>query len=288
MVFDFWRAPTDNDFGNEMPKRAKVWKHASDSTSVQNMTSEMVSKSEISIKTNFKLPTVDGDISINYSIHGNGQIVVDYSFEVKKEELSDIPRIGMKLKLPKEFDNLNYYGRGPWENYIDRNTSAFVGIYNSKVAKQYFAYSRPQEDGHKTDVRWLSLTNQSGLGLKIESDGDLLEFNALHYSTSDFNPGERKLLRTIADINEGDFVELHIDHKMMGVGGDDIWGAKPHKWKLVASKWKPWELYNINEDRTESNNLIEEHKDISDDLINKYEAWAKEVGVDENRKHSDG
>lgn len=229
MVFDFWRAPTDNDFGNKMPERAKVWKQANDDAIVKKVISELVSKSEISISTTFYLPAIEGDISINYFIHGNGQIDVDYSFEAKKGELPEIPRIGMKLKLPKEFDNLNYYGRGPWENYIDRNTSAFVGLYYSKVAEQYFAYSRPQENGHKTDVRWLSLTNQSGLGLKIEANGDLLEFNALHNSTSDFDPGESKLNRTTADINEKNFVELHIDHKMMGVGGDNSWGAKAHE-----------------------------------------------------------
>lgn len=242
MVFDFWRGPTDNDFGNRMPERAIVWKKAIDDALIPNITSNVVSKTEISIKTSFQLPTVDGDISINYAIHGNGQIDVDYRFEAKKDSLPEIPRIGLKLKLPREFDNLNYYGRGPWENYNDRNTSAFVGLYSSKVAEQYFAYSRPQENGHKTDVRWLSLTNHSGLGLKIEAVGDLLEFNALHYSTSDFDPGVNKLLRTTADINEGDFVELHIDHKMMGVGGDNSWGAKPHDSYLYYAN----KIYNFS------------------------------------------
>ncbi|MEN8124185.1 MAG: glycoside hydrolase family 2 TIM barrel-domain containing protein [Bacteroidota bacterium] len=242
ITLDFWRAPTDNDFGNKMPIRCEIWKHAANSALIQNIKSKIISKSEIAINTTFQLPVVHGVVIINYSIHGNGQINVNYSFEAKKDSLPEIPRIGLKLKLPREFDNLNYYGRGPWENYIDRNTSTFVGLYNSKVGEQYFAYSRPQENGHKTDVRWLSLTNQSGLGLKIEANSDLLEFNALHYNTSDFDPGTKKLLRTTSNINEGDFVELHIDHKMMGVGGDNSWGAKPHDSYL----YYPDKIYNFS------------------------------------------
>ncbi|MGQ1946156.1 glycoside hydrolase family 2 TIM barrel-domain containing protein [Geofilum sp. OHC36d9] len=228
MVIDFWRAPTDNDFGNELQKRAAVWKQAAGNAVLQSIQTKRISKSEIVVETEYKIPDVQGMVTIDYTIKGNGQIVVDYNFEARQEELPEIPRIGLTLRLPKVFDNLNYYGRGPWENYIDRNTAAFVGIYTSKVADQYFAYSRPQENGHKTDVRWLSLTNHTGLGLRFVANHETLEFNALHNSTSDFDPGEEKLSRTPSDIIEKDFVELHLDHKMMGVGGDNSWGAKPH------------------------------------------------------------
>jgi beta-galactosidase len=228
MMVDFWRAPTDNDFGNNLQKRATVWKQAPSNTVLQSIQSKSISKSEIVINTKYEIPSIQGVVTIDYMIKGNGQIVVDYSFEAKKKELPEIPRIGLTLKLPKAFDNLKYYGRGPWENYIDRNTSAFVGLYGSKVADQYFAYSRPQENGHKTGVRWFSLKNQSGLGLRFEANNEVLEFNVLHNSTSDFDPGEEKLLRKTTDIVEKDFVELHLDHKMMGVGGDNSWGDKPH------------------------------------------------------------
>ena len=225
---DFWRAPTDNDFGNDLPTRADVWRQVVNNMQLKNVTTDKVSESEIAINTTYELPEVEGAVTINYNIKGNGEITVDYNFEAKKKDLPEIPRIGLKVKLPKEFDNLTYYGRGPWENYIDRKISAFVGLYNSKVADQYVAYSRPQENGHKTDVRWLTLKNHSGLGLKFEGHNNVLEFNALHNSTSDFDPGEEKLLRTTADITEKDFIELHLDYKMMGVGGDNSWGAKPH------------------------------------------------------------
>lgn len=225
----FWRAPTDNDFGNKMPERCKVWKDAEANMELKNINFKSTSKQEILVNTDFYLPEVEGSINLNYVVKSNGTIAVNYNFEAKKEDLPEIPRIGLKLQLPKTFDNLNYYGKGPWENYIDRNTAAFVGLYHSKVSEQYFAYSRPQENGHKTGARWLSLRNHSGLGLKFEAGNDVLEFNALHYSTDDLDPGKSKKLRTTSDLKSGDFVALHLDHKMMGVGGDNSWGAKPHE-----------------------------------------------------------
>ncbi|WP_100616330.1 glycoside hydrolase family 2 TIM barrel-domain containing protein [Confluentibacter citreus] len=228
LVPTFWRAPTDNDFGNRMQIRCEVWKEAINNATLESINHNIVSPSELTVNTKLKLPTVEGTINMIYNINGNGDIKVDYTFKYNAD-LPEIPRIGVVFRMPKEFDNLEYYGRGPWENYIDRNTAAFVGLYQSKVADQYYVYGRPQENGHKTDTRWLSLTNPSGLGFKIEANGKPIEFNTLHNSTADFDEGKVKTLRTPIDIKERDFVEVHIDHKMMGVGGDDSWGAKPHK-----------------------------------------------------------
>jgi beta-galactosidase len=229
LQIDFWRAPTDNDFGSKMPKRCEIWKNASNNFECIEINSMRVSKSELLIKTTIEIPDVQGKVNINYSVLGNGQVHVDYTFEAKKNKLPEIPRIGMKLTLPKEFDSLSYYGSGPFENYVDRNRASFIGIYESKVKDQYFAYSRPQENGHKTNMRWLNLKNKSGVGIAITAQEVPLEFSALHYKTSDFDAGTKKLLRTPLDLTEGDFVELHIDYKMMGVGGDNTWGARAHK-----------------------------------------------------------
>ncbi|MFG6686057.1 glycoside hydrolase family 2 TIM barrel-domain containing protein [Mariniflexile sp. HNIBRBA6329] len=228
LVPTFWRGPTDNDFGNKLPERAGVWKEVMNNATLKSISSNKVSPSESVVNAILQLPTVEGEIAMAYTIFGNGKIDVNYKFEASKADLSEIPRIGMVFRMPKEFNNLEYFGRGPWENYIDRNTAAFVGHYSSKVADQYVAYGRPQENGHKTDVRWFSLKNQIGLGFEIEANGETIEFNALHHSTNDFDPGKEKLLRTPADVKDRDFVEVHIDHKMMGVGGDTSWGAKPH------------------------------------------------------------
>ncbi|MGQ1784458.1 glycoside hydrolase family 2 TIM barrel-domain containing protein [Saccharicrinis sp. GN24d3] len=225
----FWRAPTDNDFGNKLQKRAKVWKRAMYNASLKTFTSEMKDKNSFLIKTTHHLPDVEGIVKMEYQVYASGQVDVSYAFKAEKDKLPEIPRIGMKMQFKKEFENLQYYGKGPWENYCDRNTASFVGLYQSKVADQYYAYNRPQENGHKTATRWLQLINHTGLGLKVIAQEQPIEFNALHYSTEELDPGEDKQLRTPADLKEGDFVELHIDHKMMGVGGDTSWGAKPHK-----------------------------------------------------------
>lgn len=229
LVPDFWRAPTDNDFGNTMQNRCKVWKDAMPQSEVKSV--ELLTNTEdtLSIAMHIALPSIQGEVRLNYDVFANGQIDVHMSFQNAIDTLSDMPRLGMVMQLHKEYDQLSYYGRGPWENYDDRQTAALVGKYTSTVADQYFAYARPQENGHKSDVRSLSLTNYAGLGLCIQAHDQAIGFNALHYATSDLDPGEKKQLRTPLDIAEGDFVELHIDHKMMGVGGDNSWGAQAHK-----------------------------------------------------------
>ncbi len=223
----FWRAPTDNDFGNKLPVRAKVWKEAMANSKVTKAQSEVISDTEMTFAVRFDLPTVEGAIDVLYRVTGDGHVKVSYAFLANKASLPEIPRIGMKLQLYKNVDNLSFFGRGPHENYCDRNNAAHVGLYSSKVAEQYFPYNRPQENGYKTDVRWVQLKNNFGMGMKILGT-ELIGFSALHNSVSDFDPGEKKAQRHTNDIVEQDFVELHIDHKMMGLGGDNSWGAKPH------------------------------------------------------------
>ncbi|WP_439185364.1 glycoside hydrolase family 2 TIM barrel-domain containing protein [Carboxylicivirga taeanensis] len=235
LVPDFWRAPTDNDFGNDMPERYKVWKEAVAKAELKKVSKTQISDKEVLIESEIKLPSVEGILSVDYRIFGNGQIDVAYTFNALADSLPEIPRIGMVMQLDKQIDNLQFYGRGPWENYTDRKTASFIGVYESKVEEQYFPYGRPQENGHKTDVRWLSLQNQTGMGLKIVAINQPLEFNALHIATGQLDPGLKKQLRTPLDVKEGDFVELHIDHKMMGLGGDDSWGSKPHKPYLMEA-----------------------------------------------------
>ena len=223
----FWRAPNDNDFGNNLPKRCHVWKEAFEKGKLTDIDVRRVSDSEYHLKTNYELTTVGGTIQILYRINGLGELQVDYAFTPQDDTQPEIPRVGMKMRLPREVENLSYYGRGPWENYCDRKTSSFVGKYHSKVSEQYYPYIRPQENGHKTDVRWLSLRTHAGTGLKITANKSPIEFNALPYATADLDPGKTKQGRTYNELKEADFVELHLDAAMMGVGGDNSWGAKP-------------------------------------------------------------
>jgi beta-galactosidase len=223
----FWRAPIDNDYGNKMQRRCKVWKNAPDASKASYVNAVQTNNSTVEVKSRLELPTVGGSIDLLYTVTGDGAVHVNYAFSASDTVKAEIPRIGMKTRLPVVFDNLEYFGRGPWENYIDRNKSAFVDLYQSKVSDQYFAYIRPQENGYKTDVRRLKLTNQTGLGLSVVADS-LVGFSALHNSVSDFDAGAEKSQTNAVDIVARDFVELHIDLFQMGLGGDTSWGAKPH------------------------------------------------------------
>ena len=143
----------------------------------------------------------------------------------------------MKMQIPVEFTQLEYYGRGPWENYCDRNSSTFVGLYKSTVAEQYIPYIRPQENGHRTDVRWMALTRNDNSGLLVVADS-LIEFNVLNNPLEDFDAGPDKdqNLHHSNDIRSKNLVELHIDYRQMGVGGDDSWGAWPHEQYLIRPR----------------------------------------------------
>ena len=143
--------------------------------------------------------------------------------------LPHLLRLGMNMELPRAFDQLEWYGRGPFENYWDRNDAAHVGLYQSSVADQYVPYVRPQENGYKTDVRWLTLTNDSGLGIEVSGD-PLISFSALHHRQADFDednwaggyrPDAGELNRHINDVQERNLVSLNIDYKQTGLGGDN-------------------------------------------------------------------
>ena len=142
-------------------------------------------------------------------------------------KMPELPRFGMNLEIPGSYSNLTWFGRGPHENYSDRKTSAFVGLYESKVADQYFPYIRPQESGYKTDTRWLALQNKDGQGLMFITDS-LISFSALNYTTGDLDQGTKRNYKHTNDLSPRDFVSLNIDYGQTGVGGDDSWGARPH------------------------------------------------------------
>ena len=137
------------------------------------------------------------------------------------------------MVLPKALDQLEWYGRGPHESYADRQTSALVGIYKSTVTEQFFPYARPQETGNHTEVRWVKVTNAEGKGLQFIGD-EHINFNALHFTTDDLDPGMEKGQTHAGSLKERDAVYLNIDHKQMGVGGNNSWGALPlEKYRLT-------------------------------------------------------
>ena len=249
---NFWRAVTDNDFGNHMDEKNIEWKRASLESKVTDVNHQILEDGAISIIINYHLPGVETTFISNYTIHGNGVIQIESTLNETTYE-GDIPRIGMRLQLPKTYNNLSYFGRGPWENYQDRNASAFVDLFRSKVSEQYVPYIRPQDNGYKTDTRWIALSDENKDGLLFVADSlNHLSFSALHMENEDFdttsgldykNSNKRK--HTI-DIKEKDLIQLNIDLGQRGVAGDDSWYSKPmKKYQFNGNKTHTYSFYMI-------------------------------------------
>ncbi len=227
-AINFWRAPTDNDFGNQLQKRAKVWKDASKDQEISSVKIKNRQKDKVKVEITYKINPVSSNYVSEYIIYNDGRILVNNSFDFEgSSDLAEMPRFGMNLILPKELDKVEWYGRGPHENYIDRKESAFIGIYEAEVSDLYFPYSRPQENGYRTENRWVKLQNNNGTGLKFVGT-PLISFSAHHNYNSDFDPGDVKSQRHTTDIRPRDLVNLNIDYKQMGVGGDNSWGARTY------------------------------------------------------------
>ncbi|MDZ7400133.1 MAG: DUF4981 domain-containing protein [candidate division KSB1 bacterium] len=233
---NFWRAPTDNDFGNGMQKRCAVWRYAGRDRTITDVQVEQISDSEIKVSFNFDLKEAESNHRTSYTVLGSGDVIVDNHFTPGKKELPELPRFGMTMSIPKGYDRVVWYGRGPHENYWDRKTSALVGIYRSTVRELFEPYISPQENGYRTDVRWVAFLNDKGNGL-LAVGLPLICFSALHYTNEDLTQQSRGTMHP-TDLKERDFVFLNLDYKQMGVGGDDSWGARPHpEYTLAAQEY---------------------------------------------------
>lgn len=229
---NFWRAPTDNDFGNRMEQRNIAWKAASNDLKVSDLSVQNFTDSVVMAVT-YTLPAVETTFLSVYTIYGNGVVQISNTLNTSEYQ-GDIPRIGMRLQMPKSYDNVSYYGRGPWENYQDRKASAFIDLYTAKVAEQYVPYIRPQENGYKTDTRWMTLFDEQNSGVLLVSGTEAgFSFSALHMENEDFDATagidyetSNRRKHTI-DIKEKDLVQLNIDLGQRGVAGDNSWGARP-------------------------------------------------------------
>jgi beta-galactosidase len=248
---DFWRPPTDNDYGYNMDKLLGVWKKAGDRVKVTKANINQPELGKVVVTFNYDIPDANGNkiggYATTFTIYGSADIIIKNQFSKLSDKIPEIPRMGMQMQLPGEFTNLKWLGRGPQENYVDRKTAADVGLYESTVADQGTRYVRPQENGYKTDTRWLTLTNDSGTGILVSGD-PLISFAALNNTHDDFeSPGKlsqyRKDARTanthVSDIKPRDLVNLNVDLGQMGVGGDNSWGALIHpQYRLLEKKYE--------------------------------------------------
>ncbi len=162
---NFWRAPTDNDRGNDMPGRCAPWKEASRDWEVTTFEIEQLGSSIYEIRFEGEFPNGVATNTVVYTVYGTGEIAVDHILTPGEGELPELPRFGMQMVIPGGFETVTWFGRGPHESYWDRKTGARVGIWSGTVDEQFVDYSEPQENGNKTDVRWVSSTNADGIGL---------------------------------------------------------------------------------------------------------------------------
>ena len=252
---NFWRAPTDNDRGNQMVNRCAVWRTAMQSWKLQDINVTQPSPKEIDITANARIEDVNGTYTLTYKVYGNGAIRVSMEGQAKgnpqsamvnsrggrgannrggsgrgrgrgMQGLAEMPRFGMMMAVPEGLETIQWFGKGPQETYWDRS-DAKVNLYKGTVDEQLFDYSQPQETGNKVDVRWASLSNNNGVGLLAIGE-PLLSVNALHYSPEDITSIDGRGPKHWYQIQRRDNIYLNLDYRQMGVGGDNSWGARTH------------------------------------------------------------
>lgn len=262
---NFWRAPTDNDFGANLNRKYAAW------CNPEMKLLKFVQKEEpqrIVVETQYEMPTVAANLFITYSVYNDGTIEVNQKMTVDaaqqrrvesmrfkpitprdapvaegeaSSEASDMFRFGVQIPMPADFEFLDYYGRGPVETYCDRKDSEFVGLYSGCVSSQFYPYIRPQENGNHVDLRWLKLTNATGKGIKVVMpEGNLFSASALHYTIESLDEGFDKHNLHSPDIDPQPVTNLCIDAKQMGLGCVTSWGAMPLPSYLV--EYKDWEF----------------------------------------------
>ena len=233
----FWREPTDNDHGFNMVKHMGVWKKASANRVLENFEIIESDTREFRIKVEYSLPDIYSTYKLIYKVDIGGELILDARFYPGDSILPDMPRFGFYMEMPGVYDNIEWFGRGPFENYIDRKTAAFVGLYSGKVADQHVSYIRPQENGNKCDVRWMTLVDDEGIGLKFSSP-ELFEFTVQNYRPEDIAQENRRTNMHSIDVPKRNMVGINLDLFQMGVGGNNSWGARPiEKYRYPAKAY---------------------------------------------------
>ena len=227
LIPDFWRACTDNDFGAGMQNRLAAWQHPRLERKGFNIKQD---GANYVVTADYNIQAVEANVKLTYTMTPTGQLVVKQELTTNPEakNMPQLLRFGMQMQMPKEFSQIEYYGKGPHENYIDRNNSQNLGVWKQTVAEQFWGYVRPQETGTKTQVRYWNITNKAGKGLRFEGV-EPLEMQALNYTEDDLQPARNKAQWHSGDLIERPFTDLHIAARSMGVGCVNSWGAWPRQ-----------------------------------------------------------
>lgn len=241
---NFWRPPTDNDLGNGMDKWANIWQNASYNYTSKLIVAPKKINENIIFEVNYSTPKNNAFVHVKYALSPKGELTVDYSFKPNKKELPNIPRLGMYLTLSTNFTDISWYGKGPKESYWDRKTGQKTGTYSGKIKNQFERYSRPQETGNKSDVRWTEITSDE-LILHVKSNILLntsvwpFTMSELDFSSEEAGKSASGLVPVTkkhgADIKIGNTIQWNIDYLQMGLGGDTSWGRLVHPEYTIPS-----------------------------------------------------
>ncbi len=222
----FWRAPTDNDYGANLPVKRKVWRNPQ--RELTGFSFRALADGSAIVEASYRLPSVKSELLMSYAINGDGQILLSSNLK-PDADAADVPemfRFGVEMQMPQTMDRTTFYGRGPVENYVDRRSSAFIGRYTLTTDEQAYPYIRPQETGTRSDIRTWTQTNIGGRGLLITSSEPFFA-SALRYSVESLDNGDYKTQRHFPEVEKQNYVNLVIDSAQSGVGGIDSWGAIP-------------------------------------------------------------
>ena len=221
---NFWRAPTDNDYGASLQKKQAMWRKPQ----LSYYSISQADKDNLQLITiEYKIDGTDALVRMDYRISDQGAMEITQTLIPGSDRtLPDLFRFGVQIPMPKSFENLEYYGRGPFENYADRRAASFLGLWKQTVTEQFYPYIRPQETGNKTDLRWLRITDQKGRGLEVQAE-EPFSASALHYRIETLDEGENKCNRHFEMLEEDDVTNLLLDWRQMGLGGRNSWGSVP-------------------------------------------------------------
>ncbi|MBN2762990.1 MAG: DUF4981 domain-containing protein [Bacteroidales bacterium] len=236
LQINFWRAPTNVDYDNKMPVRCKVWRNAGKERVVISDSLVRVTEGECRLVFNFDLPGTGSKYRSEYIVYGSGEVTVNNLFMKGDKDLPELPRFGMSITLPEGYENMKWFGRGPYENYPDRKTAFDVGLYESSVIEQFMPYVRVQETGNKSDVRWVTFMDNRGKGIKF-SGMPLLNVGALHYSIDDLDTGDEKRGVHPGDLEPRKQIYVNLDLQQSGLGKNDDWRIKINRYSMLAKDY---------------------------------------------------